>query len=172
MLSAIADALALVATGGNALQSVSSGMKDLAGLVRGPDVEKKELEKLVIDLADRLLHIQPTQIAVKGALLDLQDEVRRVERFQGEAKRYVLEKTDMGSFVYQLKRGDEQGEPLHCLCTACYEKQVKSILQPAGFNTLGCPNCGAKFLKSDGRGKAVSGGIETGYDILNPYSGT
>lgn len=142
---------------------------DIKGLVEKPDIDAGATKKLVSDLLDRLIRLQAEQLALKGTVMDMQEELRRVDHFEGEAQRYTLVRTEMGALVYELKQSHAYGQPAHCICATCYERRIKSILQPVGFNTLGCTVCGGKFLRPDGRSGAATARIETGWDILDPY---
>lgn len=146
--------------------------KDIKALIDKPDVDTTAAKQLIADLLDRLIRLQSEQIAMKGALLDLEKEQRRIDRFQTEAVRYALTRTEQGSLVYELDQAKANGDPPHCICANCYEKQVKSILQPVAHNTLTCGQCGGTFYKPDGRGSGIMiGRVSTRYDVLNPYGG-
>jgi hypothetical protein len=92
---------------------------------------------------------------MQGALLGLDEEQRRVDRFQSQANRYALVRTELGSLVYELKPGHADDQPAHCICATCYEQQIKSILQPVAHNTLSCRQCGGQFFKPDGQGSGI-----------------
>ena len=51
-----------------------------------------------------------------------------------------------GVFVYALKREAADGEPLHQICTSCYEQRKKSILHRSdrinGLTQITCNGCG------------------------------
>ncbi len=129
--------------------------QNIKSLVSKPDLDVAATKQLVSQLLDRLIQLQAQQVAMQRAVADVAEEQRRLERFQAEAVRYTLKRTDLGAMVYELKDTDTRGEPPHCICAACYEQQVKSILQPVERNTLGCQRCGGRFLKGDGRDSGI-----------------
>ena len=159
MIAEITALLGLTGATTGAISGATTAAKDIKALFDKPDIDVTSAKQLVSELYDKLLKAQTDHISIKGALLDLQEEQRRIDHFKAQAARYALVQTDMGAMVYELKPACAEGEPIHCLCTACYEKQVKSILQPAGFNTLGCPTCAGQFRKSDGRSGAMFGSV-------------
>lgn len=145
--------------------SLAAGIKDAVGLGKGAtDLAlnlKRLLEKpggkpdatreLVSELLDHLIRLQAQQIAMQGTILQFHEEQRRLERFQAEADRYVLKRTEQGSFVRELKAAYADKEPVHCICAGCYDKQIKSVLQPVAPNTFECRSCGTKVFMPDGQ---------------------
>lgn len=149
---AIGTLLNLAITAGKGATEIA---KDIDELTQSPDVDTSELKELVSRLLDRLIGMQAQQLAMRSALAEFEENQKRLDRFEQQASRYALVQTDFGAFVRELKPGDQAGEPVHCVCTACYDRQVISRLQPIAHNTLGCPTCKATFLKSDGRGSGI-----------------
>ncbi|NTT88586.1 hypothetical protein [Tabrizicola fusiformis] len=172
MLSFIKEALTIGEGATGLLTGSTSAIKGVMDLVRKPNPDLSEIKALAAEAIDKLLEAKTAQMAMQDALLKLQDEQKKRDRFQAEAQRYVLTKTDMGGFVYALRPDQARGEQEHYLCTSCFEAEVKSMLQPVNFNTLGCTRCGEKVFKSDGRdngARVARRGLSTRYDILNPY---
>lgn len=157
MIAEITALLGLTGATTGVISSAATAAKDIKALFEKPEIDVTGAKQLVSELYDKLIKAQTDHIAIKSAVLDLHEEQRRVDHFAAHAARYALVETDMGALVYELKEASANGEPIHCLCTACYEKQVKSILQPVTFNTLGCPACSAQFRKGDRRSSAVYG---------------
>lgn len=153
------EAMATLITTGTSLIGLAKGATDAAhglkALVEKPDVDATAAKNLISDLLDRLIRLQAEQIAMQGTILELREEQHRVDKFQAEAVRYVLTRTEQNSLVYELDPAKANGEPAHCICAACYEKQIKSILQPVARNTLTCGRCGGTFYKPDGQGSGI-----------------
>lgn len=159
MLEAIA---AILTYGGSALglaKGATDITKDIKALIDKPDVDTSAAKQLISDLLDRLIRLQMEQMAMKTALLELDKEQRRIDRFEADAVRYTLTRTEQGSLVYEFDTSKGDGQPAHCICATCYDKQIKSILQPVGFNTLGCGQCGGQFFKPDGRASIMMGSV-------------
>lgn len=149
---------ALISTG-TSLIGLAKGATDTAQglktLVEKPDVDATATKNLVSDLLDRLIRLQAEQIAMHGTILQLREEQYRIDKFQAEAVRYILTRTEQNSLVYELDPNKANGEPPHCICATCYEKQIKSILQPVAHNTLKCGQCGGTFYKPDGQDSGI-----------------
>ncbi len=152
------DLEAIMTLAGGAI-GITKGATEIAQNVRGligkPDADPEATKKLVSELLDRLIRLQTEQLAMQSAILDFQQEQRRIERFQAEADRYELKRTEQGSLIYELKQSQANSDPSHCICATCYEKQIKSILQPVAHNTLSCGTCGGTFYKPDGQGIGI-----------------
>lgn len=129
--------------------------QNIETLIDKPDPDPDAAKRLVSDLLNSLIRLQTEQLAMQSAILDFQEEQRRIERFRTEADRYELKKTEQGSLVYELKPSHAGGDPDHCICATCYEKQIKSVLQPVAHNTLSCTTCGGTFYRPDGQGSGV-----------------
>ena len=165
---------ALVGLAGGSLsgvKSITEIAKDIKDLVSKPNPDLSEINLRLVGLMDQLLAAKQAQMTLQNALLDLQREQQRLDRFSQEATRYQMAKTDMGGLVYTLKPGHENGEPPHDLCASCFQRGQKSILQRVGFNTLGCSQCNERVYRSDGTGQARTARIQAGWDVLDPYSG-
>ena len=66
-------------------------------------------------------------------------------------QRYQLKDFGGATLAYELKPDCVNGEPVHRICPACYQKDRKSLLQPTGrvFSAQAqwhCPECKADFL--------------------------
>jgi len=66
-------------------------------------------------------------------------------------KRYQLKDFGGGTFAYELKESEANGEPIHRLCPTCFQDGKKHILQPRGGNAykqdmFHCDGCGHTFV--------------------------
>lgn len=100
----------------------------------------------VIDLQGQILAAQEQQMALVERVGNLEKEMTRFETWETEKQRYRLIQFTPGTVAYVLKRSDANGEPGHALCTNCYERGTKSILQENGKRIrvdqgFVCPSC-------------------------------
>jgi hypothetical protein len=168
-LSDIGAIIGMAGTGATALKTGTEFLQGAKELLSRKDPDLLALKQLISDVYDELIIAKKAQMAQQDALMELQNQLKKSDAFQAEKARYTLTKTELGGFVYALKPGDNGGEPAHDLCVSCFQDEVKSVLQPVDFNTLGCPRCGSKVLKPDGRSEVRFGRLETGWDVLDPY---
>ena len=167
--SVIETALDLGTRAGGTLGATATGLRAVLDLAKKPDADLTEIKSRLVDLMDQLIQAKEAQMMTQKALLELQQEQVRRERFALEVERYALSATDMGGLVYELKPDDDRGEPPHSLCANCFEQGQKSILQRVAHNTFGCPRCKARVFKDFKKLGVVSGSLRTGYDVLDPY---
>lgn len=167
----ITSALGMVNSGLNGAKTAVGLAKDLRETVNKPDPDVLALRQKVAELQVEIITNKEAYLAVYDALLDLQRKAEQAEKFQLDAARYKMTQTDMGAVVYSLRPECAEGEPPHEICASCFGNDIKSVLQPVDFNTLGCGRCGGKFFKSDSKTRIMTagGGLRTGFDILNPY---
>ena len=89
------------------------------------------------------LEAQGEQSRLLARITELEKEVKRADDWVKERQRYELIHLE-DRVVYGLReKSKQEDEPIHYLCTNCYEDGVKSILQPHGYAPVGrCPRCG------------------------------
>ena len=81
----------------------------------------------------------------------LEKQLKDIENWQKEASRYELKELASGVYIYGIKKTTQSSEPLHYLCTNCFDtKRHKSILQRTQQDVFGthykCNNCGSEIL--------------------------
>lgn len=105
----------------------------------------------IADLLDKLVTARTDYAALLEQVDELEAKLRGFETWAAERERYALRPIVPGGFAYVLKKAMAAGEPGHALCTNCYEKGFKSILQSNGTPfinkmALDCPACKASIL--------------------------
>ena len=105
-----------------------------------------ELVSAVSEVSTKLMSAQAValgsqekQAALSREIAELKEKLRKLERFEREAERYILEKLPFGGLVFSLKKGMENGQPTHYLCATCMNKGEITILQPEGEIFVACP---------------------------------
>ena len=73
----------------------------------------------------------------------LEEKVAQMEGWKEEKDRYQLAEYGRGCFAYALKPGMEKGEPFHCLCSQCYQRGKKSLLQVVNWAIVCVQLCNA-----------------------------
>jgi hypothetical protein len=95
------------------------------------------------------LESQEKQAALAQRVRELEEEVDRLKNWDGEKERYELHEIKSGFFAYRLKPEVQANEPVHYLCTNCFAKNEKAILQlerTTMFNRYCCLRCEAKVM--------------------------
>lgn len=157
------DTLAGVAGAASAVEGAVGAMEKLRGLVIKPSPDLLLLQAATAEAEAEILKTKKAQVAVEKQLMELQEQLRKQDRFSKEAERYTLTKTTLGSMVYRLKSDDPRGEPMHDVCAACFQNDVKSVLQPHSGrpNTLLCTRCKGEFAADLGHSTSVMVGGES-----------
>lgn len=124
-----------------AMFDITKSLKDMDDAVRR--------NAAVSDLWEQIIAAQVRYTAAVEQVDELKEELRRFETWEAEKKRYELYDIHRGFYGYILKEGSENGEPPHALCTNCYQRGFKSILQSSGHMTAhdhswDCPACKTK----------------------------
>lgn len=155
----------------------------ISGLKTATDIAKGlvsintavEVNAKAIELQQALLSAYADAVSAKETQTALQEEIRELKRqlsnneeFVADMKRYKLDVPWPGATVYALEEAMCNGEPAHYLCTNCYQKKQKSILQVTtnsnGWACFDCPSCRASVVTR------FKYGAQARYAGVNPAS--
>jgi hypothetical protein len=141
----------------SSLQSVVEIAKVMKGLHDGAAIQAKviELQAAIMSAQSNALAAQADQFAMLSKVRELEEKVAELENWDAERERYELKAVYPGAFAYVPKPGMQGSEPPHWLCTACFQKREKSILQGFGrdikephVRAYNCPRCSASVRVS------------------------
>lgn len=104
----------------------------------------------VIDLQKMILSAQESQMALLERVGQLEKQVAQFEEWDAERERYEMQALSRGFVAYVLKAPERSTAPPHALCTNCYERRFKSVLQSNGEVRVHqhawiCPSCRGEF---------------------------
>lgn len=91
----------------------------------------------VIELQEQILTAQNEQATLIDKVRDLEKEVAELKAWDAEKQNYELKEIGRGSFACVLKPEAQGAEPVHWLCTQCYDDGKRSILQRIGMAGAG-----------------------------------
>jgi rubrerythrin len=122
---------------------ISQATKRLLDARQEPKINEVaiHLQGIVLDLQSEMLMIQSDYQQVLRAREDLEKKLAAYENWEAQRARYHLERVGQGIFVYALNTDHQGSEPVHWLCTRCYDNKQKSILQRVETNDYCCPVC-------------------------------
>jgi len=126
------------------------GLRDSAKLLE----KTVELNQQIAAAQSALFSAQSEQTMLVKKIDDLEKEIDRLKAWEVEKNRYKLVRYEPGVLVYYLKSEENNGEyPAHNLCSGCYDKGVKGILQAtpqlqARYRVHVCDRCGVKLAFS------------------------
>jgi hypothetical protein len=132
-----------------------SGIKVAIDIAKGISALKSETEinQAIIDIQKILLDAQSAAFEDKQRIAAHSDEVQSLQtklkqqdKWADEAKRYVLNESECGTYTYELKKEFANGETHHRLCVTCFENRKKSILQ--GIRLVDCHICNKRIRLS------------------------
>ena len=143
-----------------AIQSIIPSLKVATGLVKGILETKNEIEAKgkLIELQTALLEVQTNAISATTAQFELLEQVRALKEQlkafndwdeQGQRYKLVYPWQDAAQ-VYALRKASSDGEVPHFLCSNCFLKRQRVILNQAfatanRYVLLACPSCKAKI---------------------------
>jgi phosphatidate phosphatase APP1 len=141
------------------IQSAVGGLKTAANIVSGFLKLKltADMQTKVAELQAAILSAQSSALAANSDQFSLLEEKRRLEAkiaqleaWEAEKQRYSLRELSPGAFAYVVKREAQGTEPVHAICTHCYQNGEKSILHwltsHLGVVEFKCDRCEAKFV--------------------------
>lgn len=107
-----------------------------------------DLTGAVISAQGATLQFQAENAALISEKTNLEKELLRLKTWEAEKQRYELKEVGRNVFAYVLKESMRGGEPIHWICTNCYNDNVKSILQDFGTEIRDCPRCKHRICPS------------------------
>ena len=144
----------------SAIQTLGTSLKTVLDIVKGIREAKSttETESKVGELQAALLETQILALSATNAQVELQKDVRELEEqlkaandWGAQENRYTLvcpwREVSAGQ-VYALKKSASEGEPSHFVCTNCFHRRKKVILNPVITDSnnhvlVVCPSCKA-----------------------------
>lgn len=125
----------------SAFDEVVNGIKGVAGIVgevntlikEGGDIEGqiRQLSELTREILANGLTMVQLESSLRDKARMLEEKLREKENWEEEKKRYELRNTGAHyAFAYVLKESSQTPDTVYWLCTTCFEKRKKRILQP------------------------------------------
>lgn len=138
---------AMIAEAGAAIGSIKVAMdlaKGIAALKSETDINQAiiEIQRSLLDAQSAALSDKEMIAELRVTVRALQAEVAQKEDWQAVAARYVLTKTEVGTYTYDLRSDAASDEVFHRICPACFGNEKRSILQ--GNSVVECPVCTLK----------------------------
>jgi hypothetical protein len=148
----------MLAEAGAAFSSIKIAMDMAKGL--GALKSEADVNQAVIDIQRVLLEAQSGALEDKQRIAELSDRLAQLQRagqsaelWNLEKQRYVLTKSPLGAFTYDLRPEMANGEVLHRLCATCVEAGRKSILHTSvkhsGGEIVFCQFCKSELTLCD-----------------------
>ena len=140
--------LQLAFNSGKTVFDVAKGIGSLSSEVER-NLAVVEIQRLVMEGNSNLMAAQQAHSEALKRVDDLEKEVVRLKDWSSEKQKYELKSIDPSGFAYMPKRGMNDGQPPHWLCTNCFEQAQKSILQMKNtihqFSVYHCNRCSGEM---------------------------
>ncbi|MHB1051198.1 MAG: hypothetical protein ACYC09_14055 [Bacteroidota bacterium] len=168
-------ALAEISTALASVKTVTEIAKGILSLNKDVAVNEKaaELISTILLLQRDLISLQSDYADLLKTKENLLEELKQFNTWAKIESLYKLEEVSNGKYVYAPIDKELKNEPLHWLCSNCWEDKRKSIYQMtydgANHKTFTCPRCKNEFQIQNGeRGPALGRSPRrSGYDPLN-----
>jgi hypothetical protein len=142
-----------------ALISALNSAKNIAQAMIGLR-DSAAFQSKLIEFQTKLLDANNAAFAAQDERSGLIEQIRRLEKeiadlraWEAERQRYQLIEVGPAAFAHVIKEDMRGGEPVHCICSECYQRGQKSILQSEGNYygtvTLSCPQCTSKVRANE-----------------------
>jgi hypothetical protein len=133
----------------SSLKAATDISKAMIDLRDGAMIQRKviELQGVILAAQQSALSAQTDQFTMLERVRELEKEIARLRAWDAEKANYELKEISRGAFAYVLKPDAGAGEPPHWLCTSCYQKSHKAVLQYDGRTDKNdesiykCPDC-------------------------------
>lgn len=142
----------------SSLQTAAQIAKSLIGLRDTAMIQGKviELQSAILAAQSSALTAQSEQSTLIERIRELEKKIADLEAWETEKERYALREISPGAIAYLVKASAQGSEPVHAICTNCYQHGRKSILQwfVGGFGTdatFDCPSCKVRVEATTGQ---------------------
>ncbi len=113
-----------------------------------------EVNTKLMDATAVALGSQEAQSKLHARVAELERELSRVAGWEEQVSRYALHELATGQFVFALRPALANQEPPHFLCSNCFTRHQKAILQLRNQNEFGrwyvCHNCKSEIHVDSG----------------------
>lgn len=139
----------------SSLKTAGDIAKALVGLHDAQAIQSKviELNGIILSAQQGALAAQSDQFTLLERVRNLEAQIVKLEAWNAEKNRYELTEVGTGVFTHVLKASMKGAQPIHCICSECFERGHKSVLQWAGnlygSVTLKCPKCKTEITASE-----------------------
>lgn len=129
---------AMTATAASAFGDLVSTTKNILNLTQDAKVKAAigDLQSKLLDSQSAYLDLLGKNQLLLAEKTELQEKLRKAEKFKADAERYKLITPAPGFSAYALKSDRADGEPPHWLCANCLASGVKSFLQLSDNNSF------------------------------------
>ncbi len=160
----------------SSIKAVTDIAKGIIGLNKDVAVNQKAAELLgvITALQSQLSAHQSEYDELLQSKRDLEKQLEEFQRWSETESHYELKEVHTAIFVYAPKEKEKSEQPVHWLCTNCWEERKKSILQcnykHSGGASYTCPRCNLTIkMTFDDHINPI---VETGHDIFGSNRGT
>jgi len=118
--------------------------KNLAAVYIDDKVRNRtaELVSILLSVQSDTLSIQAKQQELIKEKDNLEKTILQYKNWTITEGQYELKEVARGIFVYAKKPGIEPAEPMHWLCTNCWQDKIKAIIQRSSCSDIyTCPRC-------------------------------
>jgi cell division protein FtsB len=123
--------LASIGSAVGTLKTAADIAKVLIGLKPSAEVQAQAiaLNTKIIDAQHQIFAAHAAQTELVERVRELESQVTSMKDWDAQKKRYELASPFPGCMVYALKKSMSDGQPPHYICTSCFDKGERSILQ-------------------------------------------
>jgi hypothetical protein len=123
-MSAIAGAVAAL-KGANDIAQAMIGLRDATAF----QSKLIEFQAKIIEANNSAFAAQDERASLLQQINELEQDLVSLKAERRKFDRYQLKDFGSGSFAYELKASEANGEPIHRICASCVQQEQISILQ-------------------------------------------
>jgi hypothetical protein len=118
-----------------------------------------ELQQVLLSAQSSAITAQSDQFSLLDEIRGLKEQLAKVQAWDATKQRYHLVEIEEGQFAYALNQSVAvPGEPAHRLCSNCFDRGEKSILQterrnPGRHTVYVCHRCNSDIFSTRSGGR-------------------
>jgi hypothetical protein len=134
------------------LKTITEIAKSISGFSKEYEIKEKTMQLIteIMGVQSQMLELQRQYQELLDENKSLKEKIGTMEDWEEEKKKYAFYRSRSGGCIIKVKEDYKKDEGKKAFCPTCFEKNIKSHLQPHGmYGHYMCSNCKIEIRVDD-----------------------